>query len=188
MRSAYIRLLATVLAAAWLLGCSSPAVPTPSGQATPGATNPAVTTPTAPTGSVPLPTTGETSPSAGANPCRLVTQAEVQQAAALPFTPGRRDGSDCDFVGDTTQGNDMTIVVSTDNENNITGARRDFADGHTVTGLGRDAWWSPSITELWVDLGNGGTLQVQIIPIGSPLNQDFFPIAQALGKIALSRL
>ncbi len=82
----------------------------------------------------------------------------------------------------------MTIVVSTDNANNISGARRDFADGHTVTGLGSDAWWSPSITELWVDLGNGRTLQVQIIPIGSPLDQDYFPIAQGLAKIAISRL
>jgi hypothetical protein len=117
-----------------------------------------------------------------------VTQAEVQQAAALPFAIGHRDSSDCDFVGDSTQGNDMTIVVSTDDANNIAGARRDFADGHTVTGLGNDAWWSPSITELWIDLGNGGTLQVQIIPIGSPVDQDYFPIAQALAKIALSRL
>ena len=82
----------------------------------------------------------------------------------------------------------MTIVVATDRENNISGARRDFADGCTVTGLGNDAWWSPSITELWVDLGNGGTLQVQIIPIGSPFDQDYLPIAQTLAKLALSRL
>ena len=105
----------------------------------------------------------------------------------LPFGPGLRDGSDCDFVGDMSQNNEMTVVVSTDFENNIDGARRDFADGHTVTGLGRDAWWSPSITELWIDLGTGQTIQVQIIPIGSPVDQDYFPVAQALGKIALTR-
>jgi hypothetical protein len=116
-----------------------------------------------------------------------VTQAEVQQTAALPFAAGRRDGSDCDFVGDTAQGNFTTIVVSTDNQNNISGARRDFADGHTVTGLGLDAWWSPSITELWVDLGGGRTLQVQVIPIDAPIDQDFFPIAQTLAKLAISR-
>jgi hypothetical protein len=128
------------------------------------------------------------SPATGADPCRLVTQAEVQQIAALPFAAGRRDGPDCDFVGDSAQGNEMTIVVSTDNQNNISGARRDFADGHTVTGLGNDAWWSPSITELWVDLGGGRTLQVQIVPIDSPIDQDFLPIAQTLAKLAISRL
>jgi hypothetical protein len=189
VRLASIRILVTALAASLIWGCSAPTVPASPGIAT-AAVTPAGPIPSGVTsGSIPVPTGGPPpSAAAGADPCRLVTQAEVQQAAALRFAVGHRDGSDCDFVGDHNQGNDMTIVVSTDNENNIGGARLGFADGHTVTGLGNDAWWSPSITELWVDLGNGGTLQVQIIPIGSPVDQDYFPIAQALAKIALSRL
>lgn len=188
MRLASIRILVTALAAVLLWGCTTSTLPaTPKPAPSSASANPAAPTPTAATtGSAP--TTGGQPSTAAGDPCRLVTQAEVRQAAALPFALGHRDGSDCDFVGDHNQGNDMTIVVSTDNENNIGGARLAFADGHTVTGLGNDAWWSPSITELWVDLGNGGTLQVQIIPIGSPVDQDYFPIAQALAKIALSRL
>lgn len=117
-----------------------------------------------------------------------MTQQEVESATGLPFHAGRQDHTDCEFIGDMSRNNEMTVVVSLDPENNLAGASVDFADGHTVMVLGRDAWWSPSITELWVDLGGGRTLQVQIIPIDTPLGQDLFPVAETLAKLALNRL
>jgi hypothetical protein len=120
--------------------------------------------------------------------CRLVTQQEVEAATSLPFLAGGTEDTGCTFNGDFNKGNFTSVVIDTDPNNTIAAAKVDFTDGHDVTGLGHAAYWSPSVTELWVDAGGNRTLQVQLVLFDISNGQDYLPAAQALAKLALSRL
>jgi hypothetical protein len=132
-----------------------------------------------------------TFPAVGGTPgatCRLVTQQEVEHATNLPYTPGEMDGADCTYNGDFSKENFTAVVIGTDFSNTVQAARIEFQDGHDVSGLGHAAYWSPSLTELWVDLGGNRTLQVQLVLFDVSNGQDYLPVAQGLAQIALSRL
>jgi hypothetical protein len=121
--------------------------------------------------------------------CRLVTPAEVEHATNLPFLPGETDdGTDCTFNGDDSQNNFTSVVIGIDPNNSVAAAKADFPDGHDVSGLGLPAYWSPSVTELWVDLGGNRPLQVQLVFFDTSTGQDYLPVARSLAQIAISRL
>jgi hypothetical protein len=135
---------------------------------------------------------GDATPAAGGGTpgptCRLVTQQEVEAATSLPFLAGVTEDTGCTFNGDFNRGNFTSVVIDTDPTNTIAAAKVEFTDGHDVTGLGHAAYWSPSVTELWVDAGGNRTLQVQLVLFDISNGQDYLPAAQALAKLALSRL
>ena len=118
-----------------------------------------------------------------------MTLEEVEKATGLPFLPGETDdGTDCTFNGDDSQNNFSSVVIGADPDNSVAAAKAEFTDGHDVSGMGVPAYWSPSVTELWLDLAGHRPLQVQLVFFDDGTGQDFLPLAQSLARIAISRL
>jgi hypothetical protein len=129
-----------------------------------------------------------TLPDGGGSPgpsCRLVTLEEVEHATNLPFLPGETNDTDCTYDGDGSLNNFTSVVIGTDPNYTIAAAKADFNDGHDVSGIGHAAYWSPSLPELWVELGGNRTFQIQLVQFD--LGPDYLPVALALARIAISR-
>ncbi len=107
-----------------------------------------------------LPTTA----AAGGGDCALISAAKVTSIVGSTMTVQDSKPDNCTFLGDfTSQSGFGGLNVRTGSGETISAAKTVWGGGQDLTVAGHPAYWAPGVTALYVDLGGGNSMVVQIV-------------------------